>query len=421
MTKRNASTSNAPRPAPKTGAAPPRTQASGATRVAPPVRRPLWRRLRVRRLPLGPLGRLAGANGSAVAVIVTSLVVLAVLGLLGYGYWDAYIRPARMTAVEVGDTTYSTLYFTRRLKASFNEPGAALRSGQQIADTITKLGNDIGDEEVLIQRAPSLGVHVPDGEIDGFMAERLAIPFSRNEAGEIVYSRTFENGVRTRLQGSGLTLEEYRRAIHGQRLRQEVRKHFDNSIPEALPAVRLRQISLPDEEQAKDARRRLDSGASFDDLAVIFAASEQSALQGGLRDWTPTELLPDEIGGAVKDLSIGQVAGPMESGKEWVLVKVEDRTETRQITDKERTTLGGKKFDAWLAAQRAEMNVRTNLEDRKVLDYAVKRSGALELLSEGMSGGQGLPGQLPGGIPNIPGGVPVAPAPGAPPAGGGGR
>ena len=419
MTRRNASPSNVPRSAPKTGAPPPRSQTGAATRAAPPVRRPLWRRLRAPRLPLGSF---MGANGSAVAVIVTSLVVLAVLGLLGYSYWDAYIRPARMTAVEVGDTTYSGLYFTRRLKLALNEPGVALRSGQQIADTITKLGNDIADEEVLIQRAPSLGVGVPNGEIDGFMAEKLAVPFSRNEAGEIVYSRTFENGVRTHLQGSGLTLEEYRRAVHGQRLRQEVRKYFDNSIPEALPAVRLRQIALPNEEQAKDARRRLDSGASFDDLAVIFAASEQSALQGGLRDWTPAELLPDEIAGAVKDLSVGQVAGPVQSSKDWLVVKVEERTETRQVTDKERTTLGGKKFDAWLAAQRAELNVRTNLEDRKILDYAVKRSGALELLSQGMSGGQqGLPGQLPGGIPNIPGGVPVAPAPGAPPAGGGGR
>ena len=398
MTKRNPSTSNA------SPAAPRRRPAPAAVRPAARQRRQWWRRWRPARV-----------NSNALLLAGTGLVILAALGLLGYGYWDSYIRPARATAVRVGDRAYDSVYFTRRLKLALSQPTGSeggARSAQEIELLLTTLSNDILEEEVFVQRAASLGVGIPDDEIDGFMAERLAVPFSRDEEGRIQYSRSFENGVRARLQRSGLTLAEFRRSLHGQRLRQEVRRHFERSVPEAAPAARIRLISLDDEEKAKDVKQQLDRGGDFAELASGLSTDGETRAQGGLSDWTPKGLLPAELDQVAFDLPEGRVSDPIKSGDKWVVLRVEERAAARQLTDKERSDLAARQFDDWLAAQKAELNARNYTEKPDVVRYAVNQSGALEEIRRSQRR-DAIPQSnvtvVPGGAPAPGGGVPPAP------------
>lgn len=353
-------------------------------------------------------------NYSATVVAVTAAVVLVVLGLVGYGYWDTYIRPAHETAVRVGSRDYNMIYFVKRLKLAFNDPTRPAPAAAEIAELPTRLTADIIDEEVFVQRAGTLGVSVPDSEIDGYMAERLAAPFTRNDAGEVQYSRTLENAVRNRLRPSGLSVAEYRRALHGQRLRQEVRRHFDQGLAEALPAVRFRQIAVADEAKARDLKGRLDGGGDFAALASSDSDDTATKSDGGLKDWTLKGLLAPEIEQAAYTLPPGQVSEPVKSGDRWYLLKVEERTESRQVTDRERATLADKQLSDWLTARRDELGARGYLDDRERLDYALEHSNALEVARRGQGARPGQPGApvRPGGLP------PVMPRPANPPAGG---
>jgi parvulin-like peptidyl-prolyl isomerase len=356
--------------------APPPAGAPAA--AAPGVKRAPAAARRGRRRPALP----AGINLSATAVAVTGAVVLLVLGILAYGYWDTYMRPPRETAVAVGGRSYDVDYFTRRLRAALNDPIAPPRSGEQVAQLLTRLAKDITEEEVLLQRAGQLGIAVSDEDIDGAMAERLLVPYTRDQTGKIIYTPAFENGVRNYLRTSGLTLEELRRAIHGQQLRQAARAYFEQTLPEALPAVRLRQITLPSEDQAKAAREQVKDSAAFDQM---LAALGQTG--GAAREWAAKGLLPTAVEEAAYRLPLGEVSDPIKNGDQYVLIIVDDRTDTRQLTDSDRGQIASKQLADWLAAQGKELKARSYLDVRERLDYALRHSGALEVTARARSAG----------------------------------
>jgi parvulin-like peptidyl-prolyl isomerase len=337
----------------------------------------------------------------------TTVVILLVVGVLAYGYWDTYIRPAREAAVKVGDRTDNMTYFVKRLKLALSESGPSLNAAQ-IAAMPTQLAQQIIDEEVLLQRAKSLGVSVSNDDIDAYLAEQQGIPFTRDAAGHIQHSAAFENAVRSRLEASGLTLAEYRRAMHGELLQQQVRKHFEDTLPEALPAVHLRKITVADEAKAKDVKQRLDGGADFAQIAASESTDTATKSAGGLQDWTPVDLLPTELQQAVNSLSAGQVSDPIKVDNGYTIVKVEEKTDSRQLTDKDRTALADKQLNDWMTQQRAELHAKSYMVDKARQNYALDKSDAVAIAArnsenapgQGLPGGQTIPISPGGGLPS---------------------
>jgi parvulin-like peptidyl-prolyl isomerase len=377
---------SAPKPAPATPArsgAPPRPASVAAAKA--PARRAFWR-------------RLPGlANQPAALVGVTGLVVLVVVFLVGFGYWDTYIRPGREASVKVGGRTYDMVYFARRMKAQLNDPIAGGASAQQIAALPGRLGKDIVDEEVLIQRASSVGVGVSDDEIDGLLAEKLAIPFTKDENGQIARTPSFANSVRAALQRSGLSVAEYRRAIHGQQLRIATRKYFESQIPKELPAARLRQIAVSDEAKAKELKQQIEAGADFAQLATSVSVDSLTKNQGGLRDWAPKGFLPDEFEQLAFSLPIGQMSEPFKSSDQWVIVRVEERQDNRELTEQERSQLATKRLNDWLESQRLELHAVSYMEKLDRVTYALEHSGARDFIRTRNPSNRSAPPISPGG------------------------
>ncbi|MFN8557949.1 MAG: peptidylprolyl isomerase [Dehalococcoidia bacterium] len=328
--------------------------------------------------------------------------------LVAVGFWVSEIAPSRQAAVRVGLREPSMSYFVKRLNTVLADP---VYSGPSASSLISQapatVSRDIIEEEVLLRRAATLGVTVSNDEIDGYIAEKLFLPFVRDAEGKMKYSQSFENGVRSTLRRGGLTLAEYRRSMHGQRLRDAVKKHFEEGAPEAQPAVRLRQISLSDEAAAKDVQQQVAGGADFAQVVATRSTDLTQQATGGLLDWAPEGLLLPEFKDPATKLPVGQVSDPIKVGDKYYVIRVEERSESRQLTASERTTLATKMFDEWMQQQHHHLGVENFVtSDQNRERYAIERSNALDIIVRNQANRRGGAGgaRPPAGIPPAPAG-----------------
>ncbi len=370
---------------------------------------------RRRAVPAGPAtgrpwrARLSALNLHAGVVLVTAVVLLVAFGLIAYGYWDTYLRPAREPAVRVGPRTYDMTYFVRRMRLALAEPSGLSPSPATMAALPERLAQDIINEETALQRAPALGVAVSDDDIDKELAARVRAVVMTDEQGHVQRSPSFEVTVREVLKDSGLTLAQYRRAVHGQLLLREIQKHFERQIPDSAPGVQLRVIAVKDEATARDLKRQLDGGADFAQLATS-RSEDASKSNGGLRDWAPKGSLPPAVEDVAYRLPVGAVSDPFAVDGQWYIIKVEDRSENREITAQQKSDMAQKQRDNWLAEQAQQLKARSYLSDPQRQRYALEQSGALDLLRNASQ-----PGQQPAPISIPPQPTPQAPQPGGTP------
>ena len=116
--------------------------------------------------------------------------------------------------------------------------------------------------------------------------------------------------------------------------------------------VRARHILLATEADAKEAKKKLDAGKLFEDVAKDFSKDAGSAKNGGdLGYFTKDKMVP-EFANAAFALKKGEVSGPVKSTFGYHIIKAED---TRKVT----------------TPAYAEMKdqLRAKLQDKKLNDY----------------------------------------------------
>lgn len=328
------------------------------------------------------LERLGALNNRGTLLIGTGVVLIAVLGLIAFGVWDSYIGASRRTAVEVGNREYDVTYFSRRLAAEVNDPVLATTlTATQLAVLPEQLANDIIEEEVALQRAGTINIGITSNELDQALAAKLPAVLTTDENGNPVRSAGFEIALRNYLQRSGLTLAQLRRAVHGQRLRTEAHDYWKTQVPATTQAVRYRLINVADEAKAKDLKARADAGEDFAILATANSLDTTTQPNGGLKDFSPVVLLPQEVQDAVKVTGVGKVSEPFKTGTLWTIIKVEALEENRPVTENEREDLGEKLYTDWLEAGKMELGARSYMEDQDLQRWVFERSGALERLA----------------------------------------
>lgn len=108
---------------------------------------------------------------------------------------------------------------------------------------------------------------------------------------------------------------------------EAVKREFDDFVKRAgNEEVLIRQILLPNLEDAKGVLARLTAGEKFDELAVKLSRDAASRQQGGLIGWVPTALLQPKIAEAVKSLSKGSMSKEaIQSPAGWHVVRLEDK------------------------------------------------------------------------------------------------
>lgn len=93
--------------------------------------------------------------------------------------------------------------------------------------------------------------------------------------------------------------------------------------------VRARHILVPTEQEAKDAKKQIDGGKSFEDVAKALSKDPGSAKNGGDLGYFTKDKMVKEFADAAYALKKGEVSAPIKSSFGWHIIKVED---VRKVT-----------------------------------------------------------------------------------------
>jgi peptidyl-prolyl cis-trans isomerase C len=116
--------------------------------------------------------------------------------------------------------------------------------------------------------------------------------------------------------------------------------------------VRARHILVPSEAEAKDVKKKLDAGKSFEEVARDYSKDSGSAKQGGDLGYFTKDKMVKEFAEVSFGLKKGEVSGPVKSPFGWHIIKVEDSRKVAVPTFAE-----------------MKEKLRGSLQERKLNDY----------------------------------------------------
>ena len=297
-----------------------------------------------------------------VAVVAAFVLFLAVIGgIIGFGFFQDWyeenVERPNSKALEVGETTFDLDYFARRLKLMVGEFGLQ-QQPEQAGVLVNLMANALGSEELLRQRAPvDLGVSVTPEDMELAIGDRLGLTESDPEA--------FAAALEQELKRSDLSDEEYRQMIEADLLITRVQEVFSLSVPETIEQVRMRQILVGTEDEARSVLERLDAGEDFGELAGELSLDTATKEEGGERGWVDSAseeegrerewLARDELdlSYAVKvfDLEVGVLSEPIPGPGGYFIFEVEEKEAEREVTPEQRTRISSRYRDLWLNEQ----------------------------------------------------------------------
>lgn len=106
-----------------------------------------------------------------------------------------------------------------------------------------------------------------------------------------------------------------------------IRSLYQEQLKLTKPAEEFhaRQIITTTQSEADAVKKLLDSGASFEALAMSRSIDAATRFNGGDLGYFTADVMPDTYAAALKSAKAGTVAGPFKADAGWVLLKVEDR------------------------------------------------------------------------------------------------
>ena len=134
----------------------------------------------------------------------------------------------------------------------------------------------------------------------------------------------------------------------------DLKKEYDATIAQVKDEkeVRARHILVPTEQEAKDAKKKIDGGKSFEEVAKELSKDPGSAAQGGDLGYFTRDKMVKEFADAAFSLKKGEVSGPVKSGFGYHIIKAEDSRKVTPPTFNE-----------------VKEQVRAKLQERKLNDY----------------------------------------------------
>ena len=137
----------------------------------------------------------------------------------------------------------------------------------------------------------------------------------------------------------------------------ELKKEYDALVAASKDEkqIRARHILLATEEDAKEAKKKIDSGKSFEEVARDYSKDPGSAKQGGDLGTFTRDKMVKEFGDAAFAMKKGEVSGPVKSAFGWHIIKVEEISKIaaptfNEVKDQIRAKLQEKKLSDFIGS-----------------------------------------------------------------------
>jgi parvulin-like peptidyl-prolyl isomerase len=292
--------------------------------------------------------------GGVLAVIVLAVAVIA------FGWYRTQIAPLGDTVLRVGETKFTLGHLERRMRLErgdnplFGQPSQALLA---LPDTVME---QLEREGKLLEGADELKITVTDEEVTAEIRDRGGLA-------QDVESDLFAQEFRRQVKESSLHESEYRQMIRAELLEGKVRDYYRFIVPAEEPQVRGRYIILEEQERADEVLQRLraaeDFGAVALEAAVGGTLGEQ---QQGELDWSPrggSAFAPDEIEDFLFEAEPGQISDVMAVSDLFYIVQLQERADSRALTDEQKQRVAARELTAWLDGLTARLEIKKDFSD----------------------------------------------------------
>lgn len=194
-------------------------------------------------------------------------------------------------------------------------------------------------ESLQLQMADRAGVRVSDDELNQAMSsiavqnnltlpqfrvalEQDGVPWSdmrEQIRREMRISRVQQGIMRKRIQITEQEIKNFLASELGETITADEYRlgHIVLSVENSSSAENVRETRA----KAEDLIGRLAQGADFGSLAIEFSDG-QNALSGGDMGWRKPVQLPSMFAGIVEEMAVGEVKGPIKSGRGFHLIKL---------------------------------------------------------------------------------------------------
>lgn len=139
--------------------------------------------------------------------------------------------------------------------------------------------------------------------------------------------------------------------------------------------VRARHILVATEQEAKDAKKKLDSGKSFEEVAREMSKDPGSAPKGGDLGYFTKDRMVKEFSTAAFSMKKGEVSGPVKSSFGYHIIKVEDSRKVttptfNEVKDQLKAKLQEKKLNDYIGSLVKGADVKTFDAKGKEVSFA---------------------------------------------------
>jgi hypothetical protein len=297
--------------------------------------------------------------------IVIVVTIVAALALVGYGYYDARIKPWHQSIVQVNNRTFDMEYYVKMLRLW------GVGGSDNPYDLASSVGGVIVDYELLREKAsPEFAVEISQEEVDARMRSYFGFD-SNTQSLEDFYAQ-LQSGL-AQLGLSWSDLEEM--LIEPMLLQEGIQRAIgDADYPSGVPAeqVRVQAMLVTASDNATAAREQWAAGADFDQLTTDFSSSTSygKSSAGSEGEWMPRGMgeatFDDFAFGEGSGDKFGLISDPIEdseqAGKFW-LIRVSGK-EVTPLSQDDRDVLVSRAYRDWLESERtAEGNVIVNYLD----------------------------------------------------------
>lgn len=200
--------------------------------------------------------------------------------------------------------------------------------------------SELIDEELMLQDAKTKGITASAADVksqsDSLMGELDSIYSSRTATLQALNKHGIKQRDITDFVTRQVTITKLYNQVTASATvtDKEVSDYYnahksDYVIPEK---VHMYQILLNTKSDADSVMAKLNAGADFAATAKQYSVDTATKDQGGDRGYVSTADIAPELATPLFKLKSGQIAGPIQSGTQWFIIKATDRTPSRQQT-----------------------------------------------------------------------------------------
>ncbi len=279
------------------------------------------------------------------------VVIFAILAIPAYGYYATFVAPPRRTAVEVNGVKHS-LGEVAKISRSFAAAYASSGGGQTDLSTLPlQIVNNILSEELIVQRAPELGITVTQDEVDAEVRSRHYPKLQEGQQTDPdTLEREYKETLRRYLDITKFTTSEYREIVRRSLLREKLLEILSEQIPGVQEQVFAHWIRVQDESQVLEVQQKLTDGEEFDRLARVYSVADPYADDNGEVGWVPKEAFP-LLDSTLLSLELDEVSDPISIPPDTYFLKVTAGPELAEVSPDMRNLLRTRVLEKWMDEQ----------------------------------------------------------------------